>query len=78
MYIDGSTGLPSDPILPAGWDQVFQPGVFTEGLPSDYDLDGRVDLLITDASPTWRVLRSKDFAGTTTFELVDTQVPRGL
>lgn len=57
---------------------MFQPGVFTEGLPSDYDLDGRVDLLITDASPTWRVLRSKDFAGTTTFELVDTQVPRGL
>ena len=45
--------------------------VFQRGFPMDYNLDGRTDLLLADASPTLRVLLSTG----TDFHIVDTGVP---
>lgn len=47
-------------------------GAKSLGTPIDYDQDGRVDLLLHDASETWRVLHSKG----NDFEIWDTGIPR--
>jgi RHS repeat-associated protein len=57
------TSAPSNDLQAERWQR---------GLPFDYDLDGRTDLLLTDASPEWRVLVSTG----TDFTLVNTGVPR--
>ncbi|MBI4815751.1 MAG: VCBS repeat-containing protein [Deltaproteobacteria bacterium] len=50
-------GYGSNPV--PGWDGDLDFGRQTKGLPIDYDVDGRMDLLLLDKSPLWRVLHSR-------------------
>lgn len=50
----------------------MQDGAKTQALPIDFDHDGRMDLLLLDRSPRWRILRSRG----DDFEIVTTNLAK--